>query len=702
MIRSEDMEARGVMEACLEAVNLWFHPLYHYYLKCNADREHTNWKECKQEQNDYEEMLCTWRSKENEKCDLYDKCIADAKDKCSVKADGSDHTCSHVATKILARKADYETGQRIVCLLDVLIGKVGEEGGVGDSGNATNANYGKATDFARKREYLESCKNKQTNNNDRVNRFYARKVANKKAGETIQVYGTDSAVPYTLIADDKAIKQECMTRVCGYHSLIDDAGATNLATQNHKVLNTSVTSLDDTLALQNATRRTSVETSDDGAAGTTETNADCTIDTEQWEMLIPCGTNPPTAKEYPKTFCLVVEADATAGIGSHAKFIEEWTGNWNVNVNVNVDADLIHTIDTTIARWEPSDGSKIPWYYVEKHSTVVDNFTVPCSADFFLDAHWGYVDSPDLCVPSSGSTKKSDICAGTTFEPTLSIADNYDANNALGGNALKANPKQGVPLHLKLYPRRQIMQKDHNINDENNPGAEGPYITGPRVWKQIEVPAAYRLASTSELSSNAENRVWWAFFGDAPADHDTVEERSKDTASTWDALNPSINFVFRAATAAENAMGRYDQVFDIYSSEEDYNTDEVTFRRPAEAQTTSYPDHFSYGWCIKCHGNPTDTARYILQYNDDTPPAPRWYKSSEEMKENFAGNCEAATLQYASGADASKLTGVVGKEVERLDEDSSNGDDTARNLALMKKYMPAYHPHACRLHDTLK
>lgn len=745
MIRSEDMDARGVMEACLEAVNLWFHPLYHYYLKCNADQEHTNYKECLTEQNDYEKMVCSWRSKENEKCDEYDKCIADAVAKCSVTASGSDHTCSHVDTKILARKADYETGQRIVCLLDVLIGKVGEEGGVGTSGDAATASYDNATAFARKREYLESCKNKQTNNNDDVNRFYARKVADKNVDDVIRVYGStlagytaDGPADYTLTTADKAIKQECMTRVCGYHSLVDNAGATNLDPLNHKVLGDNLDNLDDTLARQNATRRTSETASVQG--GATETNADCTIDTEQWEMLIPCGSNPPLGKEYPKTFCLVVEDDEHAGTGSeagtyelghgtHAKFIEEWTGNWETNIGVNVDADLVHTTDTTIPRWKPSDdgwtyeNGKIPSYFVEKHSTVVDNFTVPCSADFFLDAHWGYVDSPDLCQPSTGGTTKSDICAGTTFEPTLSIADTHDTTNALGGNALKVTPKQGVPLHLKLYPRRQIMQKDHNINDENNPGAAGPYITGPRVWKQIEVPAAYRLASTSALSSNAENRVWWAFFNEMPASeaYDTVEERSKAQGATYDACGTNVNgctsstidFVFRAATTDEVAKDRYDQVFEIYASEETYsgNYQETTFRRPDLAQTTSYPDHFSYGWCVKCHGEYDDSERYMLKYKsesdsdfdaDNDVAGLRWYKSSKAQKEYFAGNCEAQTLQFAStAASSAKLTGVKGKEVQRFD---STNPTTAveQNLALMKKYMPAYHPHACRLHDTVK
>merc|ERR1712066_962498 len=142
-------------------------------------------------------------------------------------------TCTQVGNKILARKADYETGQRIVCLLSVLIGKVGEEGGVGDQGNATNANYDKAEEFARKREYLESCKNKKTNDNTRVNRFYARKVISetKSLGDTVGVYSdteADKVGDYTLVQEDMDILEECMTRVCGYHSLTTVTGATNI------------------------------------------------------------------------------------------------------------------------------------------------------------------------------------------------------------------------------------------------------------------------------------------------------------------------------------------------------------------------------------------------------------------------------------------------------------------------------------------
>jgi len=318
MIRSEDMDARKLMEACLEAVNLWFHPLYHYYLKCNSDDQHTDFQECKPEQNEYEQMVCTWRTEENKLCDEYDACIAGAQAKCGAGA----ATCTQVGNKILARKADYETGQRIVCLLSVLIGKVGEEGGVGDQGNATNANYDKAEEFARKREYLESCKNKKTNDNPRVNRFYARKVISDSTlavDSTIGVYSdteADKVGDYTLVQEDMDILEECMTRVCGYHSLTTVAGATNIGgSLNHAVSNASVDDLDNTLAALNATRSTSAETTStdtDAIDGKTVSTASCTIDTEQWEMLIPCGENPPRVPEYPYSFCKVVDSSVTA------------------------------------------------------------------------------------------------------------------------------------------------------------------------------------------------------------------------------------------------------------------------------------------------------------------------------------------------------------------------------------------------------
>merc|ERR1712151_280941 len=153
MIMAEDVEAREVMEACLEAVNGWFHPLYHYYIKCTHTHFHSEFQACRQKQNEYEEQACAWRTKENEYCDDYKNCIETEKRACR---QGSE-LCTSLETKVLARKADYETGQRIVCLLAVLIGDDD-----GYNKQQTNADgtlsepfRGRAVIYASKKERLE-------------------------------------------------------------------------------------------------------------------------------------------------------------------------------------------------------------------------------------------------------------------------------------------------------------------------------------------------------------------------------------------------------------------------------------------------------------------------------------------------------------------------------------------------------------------
>lgn len=258
------------------------------------------------------------------------------------------------------------------------------------------------------------------------------------------------------------------------------------------------------------------------------------------------------------------------------------------------------------------------------------------------------------------------------------------------------------------------MQKDTSVT----------YIDAPRKYKHIEVPEQYRTAL--QPTSPLTNAVWYAFFGSKSSDqkHDTVEERSKDPNTVYDAIQaPSANFVFRAADDSDSMVDTvsetYAGVFEIYHSKYAKQYEETEFTRPSDSnsnplqQTTAYPDHFSYGWCVKCHGKKDESTRYILKKTETvagevgqsdttvTLPNPTWFQDGTKLGAKFAGNCEAATLQDAPGADAGKLANVEGQTVVR--RLAGVGDPVnADALEDMRKYMPAYHPHACRLHTDLE
>lgn len=176
MVMAEDAEARKVMEVCLEAVNHWFQPIYHYYVQCTHNDFHTYHEACKPDQNKYEEQACLWRETEDSYCDDYKDCIETEAHACT-----EGEFCESLEVKVKARKADYETGQRIICLLAVLISDDETEAGrevdaAGDPSDLTDADGFHFTDangnrvrrdeaviYSSKRERLDECKNKQNN-----------------------------------------------------------------------------------------------------------------------------------------------------------------------------------------------------------------------------------------------------------------------------------------------------------------------------------------------------------------------------------------------------------------------------------------------------------------------------------------------------------------------------------------------------------
>jgi len=415
MIMAEDKEARDVMEVCLEAVNLWFHPLYHYYIKCTHNDFHSDFETCKDEQNAYEKQACAWREQEDKFCDEYEDCIDD---QCSECSRPDSELCSSIATKVAARKADYETGQRIICLLSVLID---EHGCSGDfckdqqtdaDGNKIAAVDAAATTYANKTVRLQKCKDKGTNDNDAY-RYLNAGPAGVAAGllpECIPRRGEVFADNYKLLTNNVSVNA-----VDSAGNSVEASAAGAIETVTVGVTDgATANSLDSTLDAEKNSEASFMSNN-------------CVIDTEQWDLKCDRGGGPtpcPEAK-YPYTFCVVD----------------------NKILLDDTELTLTYGCGTVVDR---SHGSSVPSYYVDDHNTTSDTFVVPCSADFFMNDYWGYVKSDEgACV----STSAPDTCAQTSFEPTLSLDDTAKDQGEAGG----------VPLHWKMFPRPSIMQRQNGI-----------------------------------------------------------------------------------------------------------------------------------------------------------------------------------------------------------------------------------------------
>lgn len=110
------------MEVCLvEFKHNWFDPLYKLYAACK--RGPPPCPQCDSEQFDFEAEHCELTIDREHACTTYTNCVTREEARCG--AEGS--VCSEVAINVGARKADNETGERIKCLLSVLIDSSDED-----------------------------------------------------------------------------------------------------------------------------------------------------------------------------------------------------------------------------------------------------------------------------------------------------------------------------------------------------------------------------------------------------------------------------------------------------------------------------------------------------------------------------------------------------------------------------------------------
>jgi len=338
--------------------------------------------------------------------------------------------------------------------------------------------------------------------------------------------------------------------------------------------------------------------------------------------------------------------------------------------------------------------ARVPPYYVGEHNTETDHFSVPCSADFFLDQQWGYINA----ATESCDGGKAETCAGATFEPAKSLNEKGHE-----GYMTKAG---GLMLHMKMFPRPAIMRspgrspdalsetsvlclaKGGGISYYDNDGCKvilvhENYFKGS-VWQAGDKTKFYY--ADSDMSTADDSGL----YSDGPRGMTDHMPYTVSTSGTFET---------------------YADAFDIYN-------------HPSTAKETytAYPDHFSYEWCSKCSPDqlkmkeetgrgwvwrsserfqmdtvtvrkmmwiPADagTEKCLDPVHSTTPedtPCWNWQDftrtESTSFGADFGGNCEGATyIPEISGGSKTPAGETVPFRTGETYEDR----------------MPAYHPQAC-------
>lgn len=718
MVMAEDAEARKVMEVCLEAVNHWFHPLYHYYVQCTHNDFHTYHEACKPDQNKYEEQACQWRTTEDQYCDDYKECIETEARACT-----EGEFCNSLDVKVKARKADYETGQRIICLLAVLVSddttEAGREGDVTDAdgfhytdADGNRVKRDEAVIYSSKKERLQECKDKE-NNDDGPENPHSR--ANENQACIPRKNSAFEEGNYKLVTGS-----ETVTSASGHDGNsvtvqhLDDYTETNTDGQADGVKVATGSTLDADLDAQNnaingvggvrsVTKEYEAQVAWQDVGSTTETlkiaewmsQGACKIDTEQWE-LEACGAAPGFNVElrYPETLC-VPQCESRSD-GDTPTCSQVPNGQF---------ISISYSVTLTYGSTAPQRVATVPTFFVGAHNTETDHFSVPCSADFFLDQQWGYINAASCPVGDIGA----ETCAGATFEPAKSL-------NAHGHEFLNTDDKAGgLMLHMKMFPRPAIMRSP----GRSDPLSETSVLCessgavsydGGAGCKVILVHEDYFKGSVWQ--ARAENTFYYKDSEMSTADNadDLYSDGPRGTSSAM----PYAEF---HGVQTPTDFKTYADAFDIYA------------QSAAKETYTAYPDHFSYEWCVKCSPDqlkmkeesagwvwrspqPTEaerllmdgvTVRKMVWRVDDTEtleveqcfdpvysphpvntPCWNWQDvtrtESTAFGADFGGNCEGATYQ-----DPHATYTPAGETVQGFGDADTSFD----------RKVPAYHPKAC-------
>jgi len=106
--------AREDMETCLEEVRSWFDPMWTHYALCRRGEGIGNDDTlCEAELREWESAVCVYLGRQEEICNWLQTCLDDANTTCH--KDQKD-----IAARVEGRKVDYESSQRIECLLEAV------------------------------------------------------------------------------------------------------------------------------------------------------------------------------------------------------------------------------------------------------------------------------------------------------------------------------------------------------------------------------------------------------------------------------------------------------------------------------------------------------------------------------------------------------------------------------------------------------
>jgi len=113
-IKTDIVTVREDMETCLEEVRAWFDPMWTHYSLCRRGENIGMDPElCQQEVRQWEDAVCIFQGRQEELCEYIDQCLNESVSKCTEDTEAIDR-------RIISRKLDYESTQRIECLLDAV------------------------------------------------------------------------------------------------------------------------------------------------------------------------------------------------------------------------------------------------------------------------------------------------------------------------------------------------------------------------------------------------------------------------------------------------------------------------------------------------------------------------------------------------------------------------------------------------------
>lgn len=121
-IQTTDEIQLETFESCLRLTKSWLDPLYNLYHPCRRG-EHKcmqKFNDCRLKQERFEDAHCTWKMIQDTECEGVNSCGEEDTSHCIAE-------CGHIADRESYRNADHETGQRLVCLLNVLFGRPVDE-----------------------------------------------------------------------------------------------------------------------------------------------------------------------------------------------------------------------------------------------------------------------------------------------------------------------------------------------------------------------------------------------------------------------------------------------------------------------------------------------------------------------------------------------------------------------------------------------